>query len=135
MVKPQTSDIRMAYEYMRVTYVWYTDDIRVHTSDIRVAYIWHMSEIRMTYEYIQVTYEWHTDNIQVIYGWYTSDIRVHKNDTRMTCKTILNCIAFEAFISSFSVWFVVRTLLYVVANNFGYYVVSIFFLFCGIFLS
>ena len=38
----------------------------------------------------------------------------------MTCKMILNCIAFEAFISSFSISFVVKTLLYVVSNDFGY---------------
>ena len=40
------------------------------------------------------------------------------NDIRMTCKIILNYIAFEAFISPFSISFVVRKLLYVVANDF-----------------
>ena len=53
----------------------------------------------------------------------------------MTCKTILNCIAIEAFISSFSISFVVKTLLYVVSNDFGYPVVPIFVLFFGIFSS
>ena len=49
MVKPQTSDIRMTYEYIRVTYgwntstyEWHTGGIRVHTSYIRV----HKSDIR-----------------------------------------------------------------------------------------
>ena len=49
MVKPQTSDIRMTYEYIRVTYGWHTSTyewhtghIRVHTSNIRL----HKSDIR-----------------------------------------------------------------------------------------
>ena len=79
MVKPQTSDIRMTYEYVRVTYEyiqmrygwhtiiyeWHTDDIRVNTSDIS-----------MTYEYIRVTYGWNTSDIRMSYEWHTGDIRV-----------------------------------------------------------
>ena len=55
MVKPYTSDIRMAYEY------------------IKVKYGWHKSDIRMTYDYIRVTCGWHTST----YEWHTDDIRVH----------------------------------------------------------
>ena len=58
MVKSQTSDKRMAYEYMRVTYEyirvtygWHTSTYEWHLGDIRV----HTSDIRMTYEYIRVT--------------------------------------------------------------------------------
>ena len=79
MVKPQTSDIRMTYEYVRVTYEyiqmrygwhtiiyeWHTDDIRVNTSDMS-----------MTYEYIRVTYGWNTSDIRMSYEWHTGDIRV-----------------------------------------------------------
>ena len=53
----------------------------------------------------------------------------------MTCKIILNCIAFEAFTSSFSTSFVLKTLLYMVSNDIGYWIVPIFVLFFGIFLS
>ena len=65
---------------------WHMDDMRVHTSDIRVTYEYirvtcgyirvHTNDIRMTYEYIRVAYGWHastykwrTDDIQVTYGW------------------------------------------------------------------
>ena len=41
----RTSDIRMTYEYTRVTYVWHWSTYEQHTDDIRVAY-----------EYMQVTY-------------------------------------------------------------------------------
>ena len=67
------SDIRVTYEYSRVTYGWHTDDIRVHTSDIRwhtSTYEWnaddirvHTSDIRMIYQDIRVTYRWHTNGI------------------------------------------------------------------------
>ena len=50
-----TSDIRMTYEYIRVTYRWHTSDIPLHTTtckwhtgDIRV----HTADIRMAYAYI-----------------------------------------------------------------------------------
>ena len=46
----------------------------------------------------------------------------------MTCKIILNCIAFKVFISSFSISFVLKTLLYVVSNDIGYWIVPIFVL-------
>ena len=62
MVKPQTSNILMTYEYIWVTYEW----------------------IRMTYEYIRVAYGWHTS----IYEWHTDDIRVHTSDIRMTYEYI-----------------------------------------------
>ena len=84
MVKPQTSDIQVTYEYIRVTYgwhtstyEWHTDDIRVHTSDIRMTYeyIWvkygcirlHTSDIGMTYQYIRMTSEWLTDDMQFVF--------------------------------------------------------------------
>ena len=38
IVKLQTSDIRMTYEYIRITYEWHTDGIRVHTTNIRMGY-------------------------------------------------------------------------------------------------
>ena len=96
MVKPHTSDIRVIYEYIWVTYgwhtstyewhawhtstyEWHTNDIRVHTSDIPMAYKY----IRVTCQYIWVTYgwytstyEWHTDDMSTN-EWYTNDIRVH----------------------------------------------------------
>ena len=66
MIKPNTSGIRITYEYIWVTYgwdtntyQWHTDDIRVQRSGIRMAWV-HTSDIRMTYEYIPVTYGWHT---------------------------------------------------------------------------
>ena len=87
MVKPQTSDIWMTYEYIRVTYSWHTSTYEWHTSDIWV----HTSDIRMIYEYKQATYWWHTstyewptDDTRVTHGWYTSGIPVHTNDIRMT---------------------------------------------------
>ena len=73
MVKPQTSNIRMTYDYIRVTYGW-------HTS----TYEWHTSDIRMTCEYIRVTYGWHTST----YEWHTDDIRVHTSDIRMIYEYI-----------------------------------------------
>ena len=80
MVKPQTSDIRMTYEYIRVTYGWHTSDVRmtdeyigVHTNDILTIYEWHTSDIRITYEIIRMTSEWHTST----YEWYTNDIRIN----------------------------------------------------------
>ena len=76
MVKPHASDIRMTYEYKRVTYWWDTSTYEWHTDDIRV----HASDIRMTYEYIRVTYGWHTSTNE----WHTDEIRVHTSDTRMT---------------------------------------------------
>ena len=49
MVKLQTSDIQMTYEYRWVTYgwhtssfEWHTDDIRVHKSDIRACTRMHL---------------------------------------------------------------------------------------------
>ena len=65
MVKPQTSDIQVTYEYIRVTYGWHTSTYEWLKDDIRV----HMSKIRMH----TITYEWHRD-----------DIPVHTNDIRMT---------------------------------------------------
>ena len=59
MVKPYRSDIRMAYEY------------------IKVKYGWHKSDIRMTYDYIRVTCGWHTST----YEWHTDDMRVHTFNT------------------------------------------------------
>ena len=135
MVKPQTSDIWMTYEYITYrwhtstsewhtsTYEWHTDDIQ--TYNLRV----HTTDIRMTYEYMRLKYGWHMDGIWVKYGWHASSMRMtykwhtyawFTNDIRTTCKIILICIVFKAFISSFSTSFVVRTLLYVVANDFGY---------------
>ena len=67
MVKPHTSDIRMIYEYIRVTYGWHTSTYERHTDDIRV----HTSDIRLTYEYIRMTYGWH-EYIRLTYGWHTS---------------------------------------------------------------
>ena len=69
-----TSDIRMTYEYMRVTCVWHTstyewhiNDIRAYTSDTRMTYEYeyirvHKSDRWKKYEYIRVTYgwQWHT---------------------------------------------------------------------------
>ena len=52
MVKPHTSDIRMTYEHIRVTYGWHTSTYECHMDDIRV----HMNDISMTYEYMRVTY-------------------------------------------------------------------------------
>ena len=48
----RTSNIRMTYEYTRVTYVWHWSTCEQHTDDIRE----HTSDIRMTYEYMQATY-------------------------------------------------------------------------------
>ena len=87
MVKPHTSDIRMTYEYIRVTcrwhasiYEWHTKEIRVHTSDIqvtykyiRVAYRWHTTAHewhKITQEYMWLTYEWHASTCE----WYKNDI-------------------------------------------------------------
>ena len=89
MVKPYTSDIRMTTS----AYEWHTDDIGVHTSDIRMTYeyIW------VTYRWHSSTYEWHTDDMQVrkthgwhtsTYDWHTDDIRVYRSDIRMTCEYI-----------------------------------------------
>ena len=77
MVKLQTSEIRMTYEYIRVTYSWHTSTyeyIRVTYQYIQGTYGWHTS-----------TYEWHRDNIWI----HTSDIRTtyaHTNDIRVTYK-------------------------------------------------
>ena len=101
VVKLQTSDIRVTYEYIRrtfgchtSTYEWQRDDIRVHTSNIR-----------MTYEYIRMShgwhYEWHTDDLLVTSGWHTCTYEWHTNGIRIACKITINCIAFEAFTSSF----------------------------------
>ena len=92
----------MRYRWHTSTYVWYTTDMWVHTSEKRMiykyigvtyrqytsAYGWHMStyewhtvdmqvsssDIRMIYDYIQMTfeehmskYEWNTDDFQVTY--------------------------------------------------------------------
>ena len=61
MVKPQTCDIWMTYEYIRVTYGWHTSTYEWHTS----TYEWHTNDIRVhtsgicvAYEYIRVTYEY-----------------------------------------------------------------------------
>ena len=101
MVKPHTNDIRMTYEYIRVTYgrypskyEWHTDDIPKHTNGIRV----HTSDIRMTYEYIQVTYGWHTSTYErhtSTYQWHMDDIRVHTGDIRMTCEWRTDNMLFE----------------------------------------
>ena len=109
MVKPQKSDIRMTYEYIRVTYQWHTGTYEWHTNSIRL----HTSNIGMTYDYIRVTYVWHTST----YEWHSSIYEWHATDMQNKIKL---CIAFEAFRSKFSISFVVRTLLYVVANDFGY---------------
>ena len=69
MVKPHKSDIPMTYEYIRVTYGWYTSTCEWHMDDIQV----HTSDVRMTYEYIQVTFGWHTS-------------RVHTSDIQMACE-------------------------------------------------
>ena len=118
MVKLHTSDIRMTYEYIRVTYgrhasayEWHTDDIRVHTSDIRMTYEyirvtygwhtstyeWHTDDIRvhtsgiqMTYEYIRVIYGWHT----ITYEWPTNNIRIHTSDIQMACECHANDIRY-----------------------------------------
>ena len=37
-IRAQTSDTRMIYEYIRVTYEYHTCDKRVHMNDIRTAY-------------------------------------------------------------------------------------------------
>ena len=36
MVKPHTSDIRMTYKYIRVTYECHTSGNRVHTTEMRM---------------------------------------------------------------------------------------------------
>ena len=59
------NDIRMTYEYIRVTYGRHTSTYEWHTDDIRV----HTSDIRMTYEYIRFTYEWHASDIRMTCGW------------------------------------------------------------------
>ena len=73
MVKPHTSDIRMTFEYIRVTYGWHTRTnewwwhtrtYEWHTNDTWV----HTSDMRMTYEYIRVTYGWHTNDIRMTCG-------------------------------------------------------------------
>ena len=91
MVKPQTSDIRFTYGYIRVTYRWHTSTyayIRVtyawHTS----TYKWHTDDIRVTYAWHTSTYEWHTDDIRVIYGWHTSTYEWHTDDTRIHTSDI-----------------------------------------------
>ena len=103
VIRVHTSDIRVTYQYIRVTYGW-------HTS----TYEWHT----VTYEYIKVTcrwhtstYKWHMDDIRMICEWHTITFEWYTNNVRMTRKMILNCVAFEAFISSFSKSFVVKTLL------------------------
>ena len=63
MVKPHTSDIRMTYEYIRVTYGWHTSDIGMTYEYIQVTYGWHTSDIGMTYKYIRKTYGWHMSDI------------------------------------------------------------------------
>ena len=73
MVKPQTSDIGMTQECIRVTYEWHTSTYESHTDDIRV----YTSHIRMTYK-------WHTSDIRMTYDWHTDDIRAHTSDIRMT---------------------------------------------------
>ena len=91
MVKPHTSDIRMTYEYKRVTYGWDTSTYEWHTDEIRV----HTSDIRMTYTYIRVIYGWHRSKYESHTVWHTStcewhmdDIRVHTSDIRMTYKYV-----------------------------------------------
>ena len=51
MVKPQTSDIRMTYDYIRVIYEWHTSTYNWHTDVIWM----HTSDIRMKCEYIKIT--------------------------------------------------------------------------------
>ena len=48
LVKPHTKDIRMTYEYIRVTYEWHINDIRVRTIDIRITYKLNTNNIRIT---------------------------------------------------------------------------------------
>ena len=105
MVKPHKSDIRMTYEYIRVTYGWHTSDIRMTYEYIRVTYRWHTStyewhtddirvhtsDIRMTYEYIRVTYEWHTNSIRVHTIYIRMTHKLLTNDLRMT-QEILDCV-------------------------------------------
>ena len=61
MVKLHTSDIRMTYEYIWVTYGWHTSTYEWHTDDIRV----HTNDIRMACKYIRVTYKWHANDIRM----------------------------------------------------------------------
>ena len=49
MVKPHTSDTRMTYEYIRVTYGWHTSAYEWQKNDIRVC----TSGIRMTHRYVR----------------------------------------------------------------------------------
>ena len=83
MVKPHTSDIRMTYEHIRVTYGWHTSTYECHMDDIRV----HMNDISMTYEYMRVTYGWHASTYEwhtSTYEWNTNDTRVYTSDIRVT---------------------------------------------------
>ena len=88
-IRVYTSDIRVAYEYIRVTYGWHTSvyewhtgDMQVNTTDMRVTYEWHTStyddmqlhtsDIRMKNEHIRVTYVWKMST----YEWHANDIWV-----------------------------------------------------------
>ena len=94
----------------KTTYEWHTDVIWVHTSDIRMTYEY----IRVTYGWHTGTYEWHTDDIQIHttdilmkYKWHTCTYDLHSNDIR----NIKLYYGFGAFRSLFSKLFVLKTLL------------------------
>ena len=64
MVQPQTSDIRVIYEYMRVAYgsktspyEWYKNDIRVVCKFIRMTYKWHTNDIQTTCNKLYTAFE------------------------------------------------------------------------------
>ena len=63
----------MTYGWHTSTYERHMDYIRVHASNIRmtyeyirVTYGWYISEIRMTYEWYTSTYDWHANGIRNI---------------------------------------------------------------------
>ena len=99
MIKPHTSDIRMAYEYIWVTYGWHTSTYKWHADDIRV----HTSDIRRQTS----TYDWHMNSILV----HIDKTWTHTNTMQMTCEwNIKPYKEFGAFKSQFSKLFVVKTL-------------------------
>ena len=117
----------MTYEYIWVTYGWYTrtyechtDDIQGHASDVSITYEWRTDDIREQTNYIPLnmsTYEWHTDDIrvdiqmtyvymQVKYEWHANEI-----------KNVKGYKGFGAYISQCSTLFVLKKLLWMIAND------------------
>ena len=92
----------------KTTYEWHTDDIRIHTSDIRmtyeyipVTYGWH---IRVHTSDIRMTCDWHTDDMQFIFERkikfsfvkrFDNSLSKHLIYERTPCMQSLFCVIYQ----------------------------------------